>query len=602
MRDRLLFDWKRWETMAKRKLSGSDIVIQSLIDAGVDTIFGYPGGAVLPIYDALFKQNRLKHVLVRQEGGAVHMAEGYARSTGKLGVVLVTSGPGATNAVTGLTDALMDSIPVLCLTGQVPTHLIGNDAFQEADTTGITRPCTKHNYLVRDVKDLGRVMQEAMYVARSGRPGPVVIDLPKDVLINETTFETGKKLPVKHKTYRPQIKGDNAKIREAVELIAKAKRPLFYCGGGVVNSGPRGSKLLTEFVRMTGYPITLTLMGLGAFPATDKKFLGMVGMHGTYESNLAMHDCDVMINIGARFDDRVTGLISEFSPDSKKIHVDIDPSSINKNVAVDVPIIGDCASVLAEMIKVWKEIKPRKDTKAINSWWNQIEKWRKRDCLAYKQSKDIIKPQYALERLQALTKDRDTYITTEVGQHQMWAAQYMKFNQPNRWMTSGGLGTMGYGFPAAIGVQMAHPKATVVDISGEATFQMNIQEMSTAMQYRLPVKVFILNNEYMGMVRQWQELLYGSRYSESYTASLPDFVKLAESYGAIGLRATKPSEVDDVIKEMLNNDQFTIVDVAIDKGENCFPMIPSGAPHNEMLLGPDDEAKKPVSEDGMVLV
>ena len=602
MRDRLLFDWKRWETMAKRKLSGSDIVIQSLIDAGVDTIFGYPGGAVLPIYDALFKQNRLKHVLVRQEGGAVHMAEGYARSTGKLGVVLVTSGPGATNAVTGLTDALMDSIPVLCLTGQVPTHLIGNDAFQEADTTGITRPCTKHNYLVRDVKDLGRVMQEAMYVARSGRPGPVVIDLPKDVLINETTFETGKKLPVKHKTYRPQIKGDNAKIREAVELIAKAKRPLFYCGGGVVNSGPRGSKLLTEFVRMTGYPITLTLMGLGAFPATDKKFLGMVGMHGTYESNLAMHDCDVMINIGARFDDRVTGLISEFSPDSKKIHVDIDPSSINKNVAVDVPIIGDCASVLAEMIKVWKEIKPRQDTKAINSWWNQIEKWRKRDCLAYKQSKDIIKPQYALERLQALTKDRDTYITTEVGQHQMWAAQYMKFNQPNRWMTSGGLGTMGYGFPAAIGVQMAHPKATVVDISGEASFQMNIQEMSTAMQYRLPVKVFILNNEYMGMVRQWQELLYGSRYSESYTASLPDFVKLAESYGAVGLRATKPSEVDDVIKEMLNNDQFTIVDVAIDKGENCFPMIPSGAPHNEMLLGPEDEAAKPTSEDGMVLV
>jgi acetolactate synthase-1/2/3 large subunit len=445
-------------------------------------------------------------------------------------------------------------------------------------------------------------MQEAVYVARSGRPGPVVIDLPKDVLINETTFEIGKKPPVKHKTYRPQIKGDSSKIREAVELIAKAKRPLFYCGGGVVNSGPRGSKLLTEFVRMTGYPITLTLMGLGAFPATDKKFLGMVGMHGTYESNLAMHDCDLMINIGARFDDRVTGLISKFSPGSKKIHVDIDPSSINKNVAVDVPIIGDCASVLAEMIKVWKEIKPSKNTKAINSWWDQIEKWRKRDCLGYTQSKDIIKPQYALERLQALTKDRDTYITTEVGQHQMWAAQYLKFNEPNRWMTSGGLGTMGYGFPAAIGVQMAYPKATVIDISGEASFQMNIQEMSTAMQYRLPVKVFILNNEYMGMVRQWQELLYGSRYSESYTASLPDFVKLAESYGAVGLRATKPSEVDDVIKEMLDNDQFTIADIAIDKGENCFPMIPSGAPHNEMLLGPEDEAAKPTSEEGMVLV
>ncbi len=588
--------------MAKRKLSGSDIVIQSLVDAGVDTVFGYPGGAVLPIYDALFKQNRLKHVLVRQEGGAVHMAEGYARSTGKLGVVLVTSGPGATNAVTGLTDALMDSIPVLCLTGQVPTHLIGNDAFQEADTTGITRPCTKHNYLVKDVKDLGQVMKEAMYVARSGRPGPVVIDLPKDVLINETTYEAGKKQPAKHKTYRPQIKGDSSKIREAVELIAKAKRPLFYCGGGVVNAGPRGSKLLTEFVRMTGYPITLTLMGLGAFPATDKKFLGMVGMHGTYESNLAMHDCDVMINIGARFDDRVTGLISEFSPGSKKIHVDIDPSSINKNVAVDIPIVGDCAAVLAEMIKVWKTTKPRKDTKALNSWWGQIEKWRSRNCLAYKQSKEIIKPQYALERLQALTKDRDTYITTEVGQHQMWAAQYMKFNQPNRWMTSGGLGTMGYGFPAAIGVQLAHPKATVIDVAGEASFQMNIQEMSTAIQYRLPVKVFILNNEYMGMVRQWQELLYGGRYSESYTASLPDFVKLAESYGAVGLRTTKPSEVDDVIKEMLNNDQFTIADIAIDKGENCFPMIPSGAPHNEMLLGPEDEAEKPVSEEGMVLV
>ncbi|MBK19671.1 MAG: acetolactate synthase 3 large subunit [Rhodospirillaceae bacterium] len=588
--------------MAKRKLSGSDIVIQSLIDAGVDTVFGYPGGAVLPIYDALFTQNRLKHVLVRQEGGAVHMAEGYARSTGKLGVVLVTSGPGATNAVTGLTDALMDSVPVLCLTGQVPTHLIGNDAFQEADTTGITRPCTKHNYLVKDVNDLAKVMREAMYVAQSGRPGPVVIDLPKDVLINETGYDTASKPAAKHKTYRPRIKGDSAKIREAVTLIANAKRPLFYCGGGVINSGKRGSKLLTEFVRKTGYPITLTLMGLGAFPATDKKFLGMVGMHGTYESNLAMHDCDVMINIGARFDDRVTGLISEFAPNSKKIHVDIDPSSINKNVAVDVPIIGDCASVLADMIKVWKEMKPKRDTKALNAWWAQIEKWRKRDCLRYKPSKELIKPQYALERLQALTKNRDTYITTEVGQHQMWAAQFLKFDQPNRWMTSGGLGTMGYGFPAAIGVQMAHPKATVIDVAGEASFLMNIQEMSTAVQYRLPVKVFILNNEYMGMVRQWQELLYGGRYSESYTASLPDFVKLAESYGAAGLRATKPSEVDDVIKEMLNNDRFTIADIAIDKSENCFPMIPSGAPHNEMLLGPEDEAEQPVSEEGMVLV
>ena len=588
--------------MANRKLSGSEIVIKSLVDAGVDTIFGYPGGAVLPIYDALFKQNRLKHVLVRQEGGAVHMAEGYARSTGKLGVVLVTSGPGATNAVTGLTDALMDSIPVLCLTGQVPTHLIGNDAFQEADTTGITRPCTKHNYLVRAVEDLANIMQEAMYVSQSGRPGPVVIDLPKDVLINETKYASAKKPASIHKTYRPRIKGDATKIREAVELIAEAKRPLFYCGGGVINSGPRGSKLLTELVHMTGYPITLTLMGLGAFPAIDKQFLGMVGMHGTYESNLAMHDCDVMINIGARFDDRVTGLIDKFSPESKKVHVDIDQSSINKNVAVDIPIIGDCASVLADMIKVWKETKPRQNKKAQNSWWNQIEKWRKRDCLGYNASKTLIKPQYALERLQALTEDRDTYITTEVGQHQMWAAQFLKFNRPNRWMTSGGLGTMGYGFPAAIGVQVAHPKATVIDVAGEASFLMNIQEMSTAIQYRLPVKVFILNNEYMGMVRQWQELLYGGRYSESYTASLPDFVKLAESYGAVGLRATKPSEVDEVIKEMLGNDRFTIADIAIDKSENCFPMIPSGAPHNEMLLGPDDEAEKPTSEEGMVLV
>ncbi len=588
--------------MARRKLSGSDIIIQCLLDAGVDTIFGYPGGAVLPIYDAIFKQNRLKHVLVRQEGGAVHMAEGYARSTGKLGAVLVTSGPGATNAVTGLTDALMDSVPVLCLTGQVPTHLIGNDAFQEADTTGITRPCTKHNYLVKDVNDLARVMNEAMYVAQAGRPGPVVIDLPKDVLIEEAMYEPIKITQAKHKTYRPQIKGEKARIREAVELIAKAKRPLFYCGGGIINSGKRAHRLLTEFVRMTGDPITLTLMGLGAYPANDRQFLGMVGMHGTYESNLAMHDCDVMVNIGARFDDRVTGLLSKFSPDSKKIHVDIDPSSINKNVMVDVPIVGDCASVLADMIAVWKEMKAKRDPKAQGAWWSKIEKWRKRDCLRYATSKKLIKPQYALERLYELTKDRDTYITTEVGQHQMWAAQFYRFDEPHRWMTSGGLGTMGYGFPAAIGVQVAHPKSTVIDIAGEASFLMNIQEMSTAVQYRLPVKVFILNNQYMGMVRQWQELLYGGRYSESYTASLPDFVKLAEAYGAAGLRATRPDEVDDVIAEMLSNDRFTICDIAVDQTENCFPMIPSGAPHNEMILGPEDEAGRETSVEGMVLV
>ena len=588
--------------MAKRKLSGSDIIIQCLLDAGVDTIFGYPGGAVLPIYDAVFRQNQLKHVLVRQEGGAVHMAEGYARSTGKLGVVLVTSGPGATNAVTGLADALMDSVPVLCLTGQVPTHLIGNDAFQEADTTGITRPCTKHNYLIKDVNDLARVMNEAMYVAKSGRPGPIVVDLPKDVLVAETYFDNSKLATVRHKTYRPKTKASAAAISEAVALIRDAKRPLFYCGGGIINSGPRASRLLTEFVHMTGFPITLTLMGLGGFPASDKRFLGMVGMHGTYESNLAMHDCDVMINIGARFDDRVTGLLSEFAPNSKKIHVDIDPSSINKNVRVDLPIIGDCASVLADLIKGWKAENPNRKAKALAEWWAKIEKWRKRDCLHYQKSKTIIKPQYALERLYALTKDRDTYITTEVGQHQMWAAQFLKFEKPNHWMTSGGLGTMGYGFPAAIGVQMAHSKSTVIDVAGEASILMNIQEMSTAVQYRLPVKIFILNNQYMGMVRQWQELLYGGRYSESYTDSLPDFVKLAEAYGAAGLRATKPDEVDDVIKEMLSNDRLTIVDVAVDQTENCFPMIPSGAPHNEMLLGPEDEAEKPVSEDGMVLV
>lgn len=588
--------------MAKRKLSGSEIIIQCLLDAGVDTVFGYPGGAVLPIYDAIFKQNRLRHVLVRQEGGAVHMAEGYARSTGKVGVVLVTSGPGATNAVTGLADALMDSVPVLCLTGQVPTHLIGNDAFQEADTTGITRPCTKHNYLVKDVKDLARVMNEAMYVAKSGRPGPVVVDLPKDVLIGETNYDNSQPGKVRHKTYRPRTRARAPEISEAVELIRNAKRPLFYCGGGVINAGPRASKLLTEFVQMTGFPITLTLMGLGGFPASDKRFIGMVGMHGTYESNLAMHDCDLMINIGARFDDRVTGLLSEFSPNSKKIHVDIDPSSINKNVRVDLPIVGDCASVLADLIKAWKAAKPRRNAKALSDWWAKIEKWRRRDCLRYRKSKTVIKPQYALERLYALTRDRDLYITTEVGQHQMWAAQFLKFDQPNRWMTSGGLGTMGYGFPAAIGVQTAHPKSTVIDIAGEASILMNIQEMSTAVQYRLPVKIFILNNQYMGMVRQWQELLYGGRYSESYTDSLPDFVKLAEAYGAAGLRATTPDQVDDVIKEMLSNDCLTIVDVAVDQTENCFPMIPSGAPHNEMLLGPDDEAEKPVSEDGMVLV
>ena len=586
--------------MADQPLTGSEVVLRALVDQGVEVIFGYPGGAVLPIYDALFKQNALRHVLVRQEGGAVHAAEGYARSTGKVGVVLVTSGPGATNAVTGLTDALMDSIPVVCLTGQVPTHLIGNDAFQEADTTGITRPCTKHNYLVKDPADLARVVHEAFHVARTGRPGPVVIDLPKDILVGPAPYVAAER--VKHRSYRPQAKGDTKRIEQAVDLMANAKRPIFYCGGGVINSGPAASKLLTQFVRLTGFPCTLTLMGLGAFPAADPQFLGMLGMHGTLEANLAMHGCDVMINIGARFDDRVTGRLSAFAPNSKKIHVDIDPSSINKNVPVDIPIVGDAAHVLEDMIKIWKARQPRVDQKALKAWWAEIDGWRKRDCLRYRTSTELIKPQYALQRLYEHIKDRDCYITTEVGQHQMWAAQFLRFEQPNRWMTSGGLGTMGYGLPAAMGVQVAHPKALVIDVAGEASILMNIQEMSTVAQYRLPVKVFILNNEYMGMVRQWQELLHGGRYSESYMESLPDFVKLAEAFGAVGLRATKPGDVDGVIKEMIDTDRAVIADIVVDKAENCFPMIPSGAAHNEILLGPEDEAKKPVSEDGMVLV
>jgi len=515
-------------------------------------------------------------------------------------VVLVTSGPGATNAVTGLTDALMDSIPIVCLTGQVATHLIGNDAFQEADTTGITRPCTKHNYLVKNIADLPRIMHEAFYVARSGRPGPVVVDLPKDILMAAGNYNSTPKL--QHKSYRPQLKGDLKKIEQAVEMIAKAKRPIFYTGGGVINSGPKAAQLLTQFVKLTGLPITNTLMGLGAYPASDPQFLGMLGMHGTYEANMSMHASDLLINIGARFDDRVTGRLNAFSPDSKKIHVDIDASSINKNVRVDLGIVGDVAHVLEDMIKVWKARQLRIDQKYLKSWWGQIEEWRKRECLRYVGSDTIIKPQYALERLYALTKDRETIITTEVGQHQMWAAQFMKFEKPNRWLTSGGLGTMGYGLPAAIGAQIAHPDALVIDVAGEASILMNIQEMATACQYRLPVKVFILNNEYMGMVRQWQELLHGGRYSESYSAALPDFVKLAEAFGGVGLRATKPSEVDDVIKEMIATPKAVIVDVCVDPKENCYPMIPSGAAHNEMLLGPGDTDKLPISDKGLALV
>jgi acetolactate synthase-1/2/3 large subunit len=586
--------------MSEESLTGADLVIKCLIDQDVDVIFGYPGGAVLPIYDSLFKQNHLRHILVRHEQAAVHSAEGYARSTGKVGVVLVTSGPGATNAVTGLTDALMDSIPIVCLTGQVATHLIGNDAFQEADTTGITRPCTKHNYLVKNIADLPRILHEAFYVARSGRPGPVVVDLPKDILMAAGKYNSTPKL--QHKSYRPQVKGDLKKIEQAVEMIAKAKRPIFYTGGGVINSGPKAAQLLTQFVKLTGLPITNTLMGLGAYPASDPQFLGMLGMHGTYEANMSMHASDLLINIGARFDDRVTGRLNAFSPDSLKIHVDIDASSINKNVRVDLGIVGDVAHVLEDMIKVWKARQLRIDQKHLKSWWGQIEEWRKRDCLRYVGSDTIIKPQYALERLYALTKDRETIITTEVGQHQMWAAQFMKFEKPNRWLTSGGLGTMGYGLPAAIGAQIAHPDALVIDVAGEASILMNIQEMATACQYRLPVKVFILNNEYMGMVRQWQELLHGGRYSESYSAALPDFVKLAEAFGGVGLRATKPSEVDDVIKEMIASPKAVIVDVCVDPKENCYPMIPSGAAHNEMLLGPGDTDKLPISDKGLALV
>lgn len=579
---------------------GAQIVLKALVDQGVDVVFGYPGGAVLPIYDELFQQNQIKHVLVRHEQAAVHAAEGYARSTGKVGVVLVTSGPGATNAVTGLTDALMDSIPIVCLTGQVPTHLIGNDAFQEADTTGITRQCTKHNYLVKSPGDLARTMHEGFYVAKTGRPGPVVIDLPKDVLMTKGEYHAPAK--VKHRSYKPQVKGDTKRIEEAVALLAKAKKPIIYAGGGVINSGPAACQLLTSFARTTGYPVTLTLMGLGAFPASDKQYLGMVGMHGTYEANWAMHDCDVMVCVGARFDDRVTGLLTAFAPNSKKIHIDIDPSSINKNVAVDVAVVGDVAHVLEDMMKLWKSTQAKPDAKALDAWWKQINKWRAVDCLKFDNSDTVIKPQHAIQRLYELTKDRETYITTEVGQHQMWAAQHYRFDKPNQWMTSGGLGTMGYGLPSAVGVQMAHPGALVVDISGEASFMMNMQEIATAVQYRLPIKVFILNNQYMGMVRQWQELLHGSRYSESYSEALPDFVKLADAFGAVGIRVDKPADLDESIRQMIAVDRPVIMDVRVEQNENCYPMIPSGKPHNQMLLGPTAEGEEAIADEGKVLV
>ncbi len=582
-------------------MNGAEVILKALVDQGVEVVFGYPGGAVLPLYDALFKQNHIRHILVRHEQAAVHAAEGYARSTGKVGVVLVTSGPGATNAVTGLLDALCDSVPLVCLTGQVPTHLIGNDAFQEADTTGITRPCTKHNYLVKDPEKLAKVMHEAFYVARTGRPGPVVVDLPKNILAGPCPYFTPEEIGP-HKSYRPQIKGDSQAIEAALKLMAGAKKPLFYIGGGVVNAGPAACELLTKFIRMTGYPCTQTLMGLGAFPGSDKQSLGMVGMHGTYESNLSMHDCDVMIAVGVRFDDRVTGRLNAFAPNSKKIHIDVDPSSLNKSVPIDIGIVGDAFHVVEEMLRVWQAKAYRPDAKALKDWWAQIDLWRAKDCLRYTKSSPVIKPQYALQRLYELTRHREAFITTEVGQHQMWAAQFYKFERPQHWMTSGGLGTMGYGLPAAMGVQIAHPDALVIDIAGEASIQMNIQEMSTLTQYRLPVKIFILNNEYMGMVRQWQELLHGSRYSESYSAALPDFVKLAEAYGAVGIRVDRVDELDAAIERMITVDKPVIFDCRVDPTENCFPMIPSGAAHNEMLLGPGEESAKPISEEGMVLV
>ncbi|SDF43084.1 acetolactate synthase, large subunit [Limimonas halophila] len=590
--------------MTDESMTGAQMVLKALEEQGVEAIFGYPGGAVLPIYDALYEVEKLHHILVRHEQGAVHAAEGYARSSNQVGVALVTSGPGATNAVTGLTDAMMDSIPVVCLTGQVPTHLIGNDAFQEADTTGITRPCTKHNYLVKSIADLPRIMHEAFHVARSGRPGPVVVDLPKDVLQAQGTYVPRGE--VRHRTYNPQTRGDAGAIAQAVELLANAKRPIIYTGGGVINSGPEAAELLTAFARATGAPITNTVMGLGAYPGTDPQFLGMLGMHGTYEANMAMHDCDVMLAIGARFDDRVTGKVSAFAPYSKKIQIDIDPSSINKNVVVDVPIVGDVREVLSEMLRLWREGGHEIDQEALSAWWKLIGDWRSVECLKYEQLGDVIKPQYAIDRLAKLTETRDdVYITTEVGQHQMWAAQYITFNKPNRWMTSGGLGTMGYGLPAAVGTQVANPDALVVDVAGEASILMNMQEMSTLVQYGLPVKIFIVNNQWMGMVRQWQELLHGERYSQSYTESLPDFVKLAEAYGATGLRATKPGEVDDVIQQMIDTPGPVIVDCCVDQVENCFPMIPAGAAHNEILLGPEDTAAEEDADtqnDGMVLV
>lgn len=585
------------------EMTGAAMVLQAFCDNGVKHIFGYPGGAVLPIYDEIFQQDDIEHILVRHEQGAGHAAEGYARSTGKPGVVLVTSGPGATNMVTALADAMMDSIPLVCITGQVPTHLIGNDAFQECDTVGITRPCTKHNWLVKSVNDLPGILHEAFHIASTGRPGPVVVDIPKDVQFATGVYTSGKR--VYHKSYRPQTKGDAHAIRAAVQALATAKKPILYTGGGVINSGPAATARLRELAELTGYPVTSTLMGLGAYPASGNQWLGMLGMHGTYEANMAMHDCDVMICIGARFDDRITGRTDAFSPDSLKIHIDMDPSSINKNIKVDIPIIGDVGEVLAAMLHIWKEEGRKANAAALKKWWQQIDRWRARKCLNYKPNSDVIMPQYAIERLYELTKGHDTYVTTEVGQHQMWAAQYFGFDEPNRWMTSGGLGTMGYGFPAALGVQVAHPESLVIDIAGDASVQMMLQELSTCIQYDLPVKIFVLNNQYMGMVRQWQQLLHGNRLSHSYCDALPDFVKLAEAYGGVGLSCDKPDELDDRIQEMIAVKRPVIFDCRVAALANCFPMIPSGRAHNEMLLNDetsDADIETAIDEEGATLV
>lgn len=581
------------------EMSGAQMILKALTDLGVDVVFGYPGGAVLPIYDEIFKQENIEHILVRHEQAAVHAAEGYARTTGKPGVVLVTSGPGATNAVTGLTDAMLDSIPIICITGQVARHLIGNDAFQEADTVGITRPCTKHNYLVKETSDVPDVIYEAFYVATNGRPGPVVIDMPKDVQIEKAKYErSGHR---EHRTYRPQVDGDEAALREAARAMAAGVRPIIYSGGGVINAGPEASELLTEFAKLTGMPVTSTLMGLGAYPANDHQFLGMLGMHGTWEANHAMHDCDVMLCVGARFDDRVTGRIDAFSPGSTKIHIDIDLSSINKNVAVDIPLVADAGSALKRLIEIWKEEDLSAKQPPLVAWWDQIERWRFKKCLSYTDSDTVILPQKALERLEHFTQDKEPIIATEVGQHQMWAAQFLKFNKPNQWLTSGGLGTMGYGLPATIGAQIAFPDRLCIDVSGDASFQMNLQELGTISQYNLPVKIFIMNNEYMGMVRQWQDLSYDGRRAHSYSDSLPDFVRLAEAYGIKGMMVDDPAVLDDAIQEMINHDGPVLMDCRVAKIENCFPMVPAGAAHNEMLLA-GDVIDKPKNDEALAVV